>query len=66
MKYIGLEDLLKVKIHVPYNELTHYPKIKSNIVLMKPSAMLVNTLRGGVVEVLKKRKIIWQCRIGHL
>ena len=53
-KYLTLEELLKnadiVTLHVPYNEHTHHLINASNIMLMKKSAYLINTARGGIIE----------------
>lgn len=50
----NLEDLLKaadlVTLHVPLNEETKYLIGKRELALMKPTAILVNTCRGGVVD----------------
>lgn len=49
-----IEDLLKeadyVSIHVPLLDSTHHLINKERLVLMKPSAYLVNTSRGPVVD----------------
>jgi len=54
VEYVGLERLLKesdiVTIHVPYTPQTHHLINVSNINLLKPTAMLINTARGPVVE----------------
>jgi D-3-phosphoglycerate dehydrogenase len=50
----NLEELLKeadlVTLHVPLNKATKYLIGKRELALMKPSAILVNTCRGGVVD----------------
>lgn len=52
--YASLEDLLKtsdiITIHVPYNKDTHHLLNSSNIPLIKPGAILINTSRGAVIE----------------
>lgn len=54
VKYVSLETLLSksdiVTLHVPANPSTFHLINKSNISLMKSSAMLINTARGNVVE----------------
>lgn len=54
LKYVSLNKLLKeadiVTIHCPYTKKTHHLINKKNIKLMKESAILVNTARGGIVE----------------
>lgn len=53
-KYVEFEDLLAnsdiVSLHVPYNKQTHHLINKQNIVKFKPGAILINTSRGGLVE----------------
>ncbi len=66
-KKVSLNYLLKnsdiITIHLPLNDKTYHIINKSNLKLLKPSAILVNTSRGEVIEekslidVLKKRKI---------
>jgi D-lactate dehydrogenase len=52
--YGSLEEVLKnadvVSLHVPYMPATHHMLNKENLGLMKPSAVLINTARGGLVE----------------
>jgi D-lactate dehydrogenase len=54
VEYVELERLLKesdiITIHVPYTPQTHHLINLSNIDLLKPTAMLINTARGPVVE----------------
>lgn len=51
----SLEDLLKeadiVSLHLPLMEGTHHLINKDNIKLMKDNAILINTGRGGLVEI---------------
>lgn len=66
-EYVPLETLLResdiVTLHVPYMKETHHLINSGNIALMKPSAFLVNTSRGAVIETealfgaLKEKKI---------
>lgn len=53
-KYVEFEDLLAssdiVSLHVPYNKHTHHLINKQNIVKFKPGAILINTSRGGLIE----------------
>ena len=68
VEYVELEKLLKesdiITIHVPYTPQTHHLINASNIKLLKPTAMLINTARGPVVEtkalvkVLKEGKLL--------
>lgn len=52
--YVTLEELLKtsdiVTLHVPYMPATHHIINSQNITLLKPSSILINTARGGLVE----------------
>lgn len=51
---VSLETLLKesdlVTIHVPYNKHTHHMVGEKEFSLMKPSAIFVNTCRGGTMD----------------
>lgn len=53
-QYATLEDVLSeadiVTLHCPYSAQTHHLINKNNIGLMKPTAYLINTARGGIVE----------------
>jgi len=52
--YAPLEELLGradfVSLHVPYSNETHHLIGANEIARMKPSAILINTARGGVVD----------------
>ncbi|MBY9000325.1 MAG: D-glycerate dehydrogenase [Candidatus Heimdallarchaeota archaeon] len=54
MKRVSLEELLKesdyVSIHTPYNKETHHLIGKKELEIMKPSAYLINTSRGKIVN----------------
>jgi D-3-phosphoglycerate dehydrogenase len=54
VKLVPLEELLRradvVTLHVPKTPLTKYMIRKETLALMKPTAFLVNTSRGGVVH----------------
>ncbi len=49
-----LEDVLReadvVSVHVPYSKETHHLVNAGNLALMKPTAILINTSRGSVVD----------------
>ena len=51
---VPLEELLKrsdvVSIHMPLNEATRELINKRTLAMMKPSALLVNTARGGIIN----------------
>jgi len=67
LKKVSLEELCRtsdvISIHVPLTSETRHIIGRRELVLMKPSAILVNTSRGGVVdqqalyEALKERRI---------
>jgi len=61
----SLNGLLKtsdvVSIHCPLNEETHYLIAEQELSLMKPSAYLVNTARGGII---KKKDVLSALRKG--
>lgn len=54
LTYGGLDELLSqsdfVSLHVPYASSTHHLIGERELALMKPSAILVNTARGPVVD----------------
>ncbi|MBT3814023.1 hydroxyacid dehydrogenase [Candidatus Woesearchaeota archaeon] len=66
-KYASMEKMLKesdvITLHVPENKHTHHLIDKDKLTLMKKSAVLINTSRGGIVDTkalvnaLKKKKI---------
>lgn len=70
-KYLDLEELLKtsdiVSIHVPYTPENHHLINAEKLKLMKPSAVLINTARGALidtpalVEALKSKVISAAC-----
>lgn len=53
-EYVGLEDLLRnsdfVSLHVPLNEQTRNMLGEREFRMMKPTAVLINTSRGAVVQ----------------
>ncbi|WP_295021438.1 NAD(P)-dependent oxidoreductase [Sulfurimonas sp.] len=67
VNYVPLETLLLqsdiVTLHIPANPSTLHLINKENILLMKPSAMLINTARGNVVEI---EAIVEQLHLGNL
>ncbi len=54
VRYLGLDALLRtadaVTVHVPLNAHTHHLIDAESLSLMKPTAVLVNTARGGLVD----------------
>lgn len=67
LSYVSLEELCKtsdiISIHLPLNKHTHYLINKNLIKLMKPSVIIINTGRGGIINtadiisVLEKNRI---------
>jgi len=53
-RFVSKEELLKqadvVTIHVPYSPATHHLIGKAELKQMKPTAILINASRGGVVD----------------
>ena len=64
------EEILResdfVVVMVPYSPATHHLIKADDIALMKPTAMLINTARGGVVDdialiaALKEKRLFWK------
>jgi phosphoglycerate dehydrogenase-like enzyme len=54
VRYVSFETLLRtsdiVSLHVPMNDSTKRMVNKETLALMKPTAVLINTSRGGVVD----------------
>ncbi|MGV8172300.1 MAG: hydroxyacid dehydrogenase [Candidatus Woesearchaeota archaeon] len=54
MKYVDVNTLLKesdiVSLHLPLNDNTKHIINKKNISMMKPSALIINTARGGLID----------------
>ena len=54
VKYISLEQLLKqsdyLSLHCPLTPETHHIIDKNAIALMKPTAFLINTARGALID----------------
>ena len=53
-EYVDLSELVSksdyVSLHVPYSEGTRHMLSTRELAMMKPSAILVNTARGGIVD----------------
>ena len=53
-RFVSKEELLSladvVTIHVPYSQATHHLIGKAELTQMKPTAILINASRGGVVD----------------
>jgi phosphoglycerate dehydrogenase-like enzyme len=54
VRYLGLDELLRtadaVTVHVPLNASTRHLIDAESLSLMKPTAVIVNTARGGLVD----------------
>jgi len=55
VKYVDLDTLLStadiITIHVPYTPQTHHMINRENITKVKKGALIVNTARGGIIEI---------------
>lgn len=62
LKYVDLDTLMKesdiVSLHLPLNDKTKYIINERNISLMKPSALIINTSRGGLIETQALVKVL--------
>ncbi len=67
IEQVSLEELCRradvVSIHIPLNEETHYLFDEKLFSIMKPSAFIVNTSRGAVINEKHLEKAIEQKRI---
>jgi phosphoglycerate dehydrogenase-like enzyme len=54
LRYADLQEVLRrgdyVSLHIPYSQATHHLIGAAELAMMKPSAFLINTCRGGVVD----------------
>ena len=54
VELVGLEELLKrsdaISVHVPYSPETHHMINAERLAMMKPTAVIVNTARGGIID----------------
>jgi len=61
-KIVDLETLLKesdiISLHAPYNKKTHNMINEKNIELIKKGAVLINTSRGGLVDLVALTKAL--------
>ncbi|MDH5856578.1 2-hydroxyacid dehydrogenase [Lampropedia aestuarii] len=66
-QYLPLDELLAradfVVLQLPYNADTHHLIGRRELALMKPSAIVINTARGGVVDDLALAEALQQGRI---
>lgn len=67
IKALGLEDLLTqadvVTLHVPLDGSTRGMLGAQRLALMKPSAVLINTARGGLVDEVELKKMLQDKRL---
>jgi len=68
LEYTGLDDLLGrsdiISLHIPYNKSTHHLLDKRALSLMKPSALIVNTSRGKVIDTSAISNALREGKIG--
>lgn len=54
VELVTLEEVFRqadaISIHVPYTEQTHHMVNKETLALMKPTAVIVNTARGNIID----------------
>lgn len=54
VELVALEDILTqsdaISIHVPYTKETHHMINRETLTLMKPTAVIVNTARGNIID----------------
>lgn len=66
--YLTLDDLLRtsdvVSLHIPLTDETHHLLSAEKLRLMKPSALLINTARGAVVDEQALATALHEGRIG--
>jgi D-lactate dehydrogenase len=68
VNYTEIENLLQISdvisLHVPYNQTTHHLINSKTIKLLKPTALLINTSRGKVVDTIAIVHALREGRIG--
>ena len=68
VQFVDLNTLLResdfVSLHVPQNESTYHMINRETLALMKPTAILINTARGGVVDPLALTEALQQGVLG--
>jgi len=64
---VSLEELFKISdaisIHVPYSQATHNMVNESLLSLMKPTAVIVNTARGNIIDENALYKVLLEKKI---
>ncbi|MFH0809287.1 MAG: hydroxyacid dehydrogenase [Pseudomonadota bacterium] len=67
-RYVSLDELLSISdvisLHVPANPQTHHMISSKEFARMKPGAVLINTARGDVVDVVALVEALAQGRLG--
>lgn len=60
VNFINLDEIISnsdiISLHIPLNDSTHYLINKKNLQKMKPSVILINTARGGLI---KEKDLVW-------
>ena len=68
IKLVGLEELLSssdiITLHVPYMHDTHHLINTERIALMKPTALLINVARGGLIDEVALFTALYENRLG--
>lgn len=68
LEYLELEELLRqsdaISLHVPYNSSTHHLLDEESLKLIKPSALIVNTSRGKVIDTSAIANALREGRLG--
>lgn len=66
-KYVTLDELMRnsdiITLHVPLNKETHHLVGREQLALMKPTAVLINTARGNVVDIDALAEMLKQGKI---
>lgn len=69
IKTVSFDRLLReadiVSLHTPLNEETYHLIDEEEIKLMKPTAILINTARGGIVNLDALDKALLNCELAH-
>jgi len=67
VRFVSLEELLKtsdyVTIHAPHNEETHHLISEKEFGMMKPTAYLINTSRGKLIDEIQLIKVLKEKKI---
>lgn len=68
LEYLELDELLRksdvISLHVPYNSSTHHLLDEDSLRLVKPSALIVNTSRGKVIDTSAIAEALREGRLG--